>query len=373
MKPISVTVQVVTPATLDVSAPDSYDVVLSNAIDKLEVTAATDASGKATFTNVVPGTYSITASGTNLGFLLAGSVANKSLVTDGEVIEVTVAAAKTSTLVFKEIYYTGSKTPSGGSYFRDQFYEIYNNSEVTVYADGLCIGHLIPINATANMPTWDRADPDDYVYFYQIFRVPGSGNQYPVKPGESIIIAQMAQNHKTETLNPDSPVDLSSSEFEAYTPDGSSWIDNPSVINMPCVSNSVSAAPWQWLAPVFGPAVAIFFPDASTNFDDFTVQVGSSTKGKQVPVKQILDVFEAVQNEANTQLKRVPTVLDAGSVYASGTYVGEGFSRKILSTTEDGRNVYQDTNNSTNDFEKQTTPAIRRYDAKIPSWNTWAK
>ncbi|MDR0582207.1 MAG: DUF4876 domain-containing protein [Prevotellaceae bacterium] len=45
-------------------------------------------------------------------------------------------------------------------------------------------------------------------------------------------------------------------------------------------------------------------------------------------------------------------------------------ARKIKET-KDGRNIYQDTNNTTNDFEVQDTPAIRRNGANKPSWNTW--
>jgi hypothetical protein len=371
---ISVSVQVKAPASLEIAAPASYDVVLVNYNDQQELKAATDASGKAIFSDVIPGIYTVTATATvveqGFSYILSGSETNVSLIEDGKSLDVSVEVAKSGTLVIKEIYYTGSKTPSGASYFRDQFYEIYNNSEQVVYADKLCIGHLIPLNPTATMPVWDRADPDDFLYYYYVFQLPGNGTEYPVQPGESFIIAQMAVNHKQEIWNPNSPVDLSSAEFEAYTPDGSAWVDSKA-INMPLVSNTVTAAPWQWLAPVGGPAIAIFFPDASVVFDDYTVRVGSTAKGKHIPVSIILDAVEAVDNAANVQLKRIPSVLDAGSVYASGTYAGESFSRKVKETKEDGRKIYQDTNNSSNDFEKQTTPAIRRNDAKIPSWNTW--
>lgn len=372
---ISVNIKVVTPSDLEIAAPESYDVVLVNFNDKQESKGTTDANGNVTITNVVPGIYTVTASAKvidqGFSYICSGSVANASLVDDGVNIVVDASVAKSGTLVFKEIYYTGSRTPSNLTFFRDQFYELYNNSEDIVYADKLCIGHLIPLNATATMPQWDRTNPDGYIYFQNIFQIPGSGTDYPVKPGESIIIAQMAANVKLENWNPNSPVNLISAEFEAYTPDGAAWVDNRA-INMPIVSNVVSSAPWQWLTPVSGPALAIFYPDETIDFDDYTVRVGSTAKGKHIPVTMILDAVEAVASQADVQLKRVPAVLDAGAVYASGTYVGEGFSRKIERTREDGTNVYQDTNNSTNDFETQTTPALRRYNAKIPSWNTWA-
>jgi hypothetical protein len=375
VKKISVSVQVKVPNDIDISVPSLYDVVLINYNDNLEIKGTTDANGKALFTDVIPGIYTVTATATvveqGFSYILSGSETNISLITNNESIDINVTVAKSGTLVFKEIYFTGSKTSSGANYFRDQFYEIYNNSEQTVYADGLCIGHLIPLNPTASMPVWDLSNPDDYIYYYYIFQLPGNGTEYPVKPGESFIITQMAVNHKLDIWNPNSPVNLTSAEFEAYTPDGSVWVDSRA-IDMPLVSNTTSAAPWQWLAPVSGPAIAIFFPDETIRFDEYTVRVGNAAKGKHIPVSIILDAVEAVDNAANVQLKRMPSILDAGSVYASGTYVGESFSRKVKETKEDGRKIYQDTNNSTNDFEKQTAPVIRRDGVKIPSWNTWA-
>ena len=53
-----------------------------------------------------------------------------------------------SPLIFKEIYYCGSRPEKGGVYFRDQFYEIYNNSADILYLDGIYFANLTPGTAS---------------------------------------------------------------------------------------------------------------------------------------------------------------------------------------------------------------------------------
>jgi hypothetical protein len=370
IKEIAVSVQITTPE--GVTAPASYTVEFINYNDNSKTEKTAGADGKVT-ASILPGIYTISVSAEVLeqGFsiIYSGSLVNENIVTDGASYTITVQVATSGTLVFKEIYYAGSRTPSNVTYFRDQFYELYNNSESVIYADGLCIGTLLPLQATANLPTWDIADADKYVFFGAIWQLPGTGTSYPVNPGESIIISQWATNHKVETLNPSSPVDLSSSEFEAYIPTSAILTDEPA-FNMEWVFNSSNVTP-QWLTTVFGPAFAIFYPDETIDFSIFTTQVGSTAKGKEIPVSFILDAVETVNDETRIQLKRIPTVLDAGAITVGATYNTKSVSRKIKETKADGRIIYQDINNTTSDFEVQDTPVIRRNNAKKPAWNTW--
>jgi hypothetical protein len=370
VKEIAVSVQITTPAGVT-TLPESYKVEFINYNDNSKVEKTAGADGKVT-ASILPGIYTISVSAETLeqGFsiIYSGSLVNENIIADGATYTIEVQAAKSGTLVFKEIYYTGSRTPSDATYFRDQFYEIYNNSETVIYADGLCIGTLLPLQATANLPTWDIADADKYVFFGAIWQLPGSGTDYPVNPGESVIVAQWATNHQVAALNPSSPVNLSSAEFEAYIPTSAILTDEPAR-NMEWVFNSSNVTP-QWLTTVFGPAFAIFYPDETIDFSTFTTQVGSSAKGKEIPVSLILDAVETVNDATRIQLKRIPTVLDAGAITVEAIYNSKSVARKIKET-KDGRNIYQDTNNSTNDFEVKETPIIRRDGAKKPSWNTW--
>lgn len=85
----------------------------------------------------------------------------------------------------------------------------------------------------------------------------------------------------------------------------------------------------------------------------------------------MIDAVQTVSDETGMNVLGLPKVLDAGAIWCSGQYVGESIARKIKETRPDGTKVYQDSNNTTNDFEVKKDPQVRRYDAKVPSWNTW--
>ncbi len=104
-------------------------------------------------------------------------------------------------LVFKEIYYTGSRTPGNGTYFSDQFYEIYNNSDEVIYADSLCIANTGGASGqTATGRTWGFRPDQQFVYLQNVWMIPGNGHQHPIQPGESIVIAQDGIDHQNDPL-----------------------------------------------------------------------------------------------------------------------------------------------------------------------------
>jgi len=370
VKPLSTIVKV----NLNIGSapvPGTMNVKLINYGERYEVNTTMDASGKVTVGNIIPGIYTITISAetSQNGFTYnySGNAVNIDLVTDNKEVTITVGASKSGALVMKELYYCGSKTPTGGSYFRDQFYEIYNNSEDVVNVKGLCIAILNPLTATANLPVWPGADAANYVYASTIWQVPTTGN-YPLNPGESIIIAQMADDHKKSNLNPNSPVNLLSAEFETFVNATSLINDNPA-INM-VIAFWPSPTP-QWLTTVFGGAFVIYFPSQPIDPVNYVSPVGSTSKNYKIQIEEVVDAVELVGNPNQVQLKRMPAVLDAGAATVGETYVSKSVARKIKTTLPDGRNIYFDTNNSSDDFEVKDPPVIRRYNAKAPSWNTW--
>ena len=370
---ISATVKINLSVQAGDPTPSSYQVKLNNFAEGFEVIKNAGQDGTITVDSLIPGIYTVTVSSevASSGFTynFNGNLVNTIVVKNGSELVVPVSASKSGSIVMKEIYYCGSKTPSGGSYFRDQYYELYNNGDQVQYLDGLCIGNLNPLTATANMPVWGGDHPENYIYFLTIWQVPGTGTTYPLAPGESVIIAQMADNHKIATLNPACPVNLLSAEFETFVNSTSLIKDNPAV-NMK-MAFWPSPTP-QWLVTVFGGAYAIFYPKETIDPAKFVTPVGSTTKAYKIPIDQVVDAVELVNDATKMSLKRIPAVLDAGANFVSGTYTGQSLCRKIKTTLPNGRIIYKDSNNSTEDFEVQNTPVIRRNGSKIPSWNTWA-
>lgn len=358
----------------DAPVPSSLDVKLINYAERYELEATMSADGTISVENIIPGIYTVMVgaevNADGFSYHYSGSLVNVDIISNNKSLDVKVVASKSGALLFKEVYYCGSRTPSNGSYFRDQFYEIYNNSEVVQNVRNLAIAILHPLTATANRPIWPGDLADNYVFGTTIWQVPDD-RDYPVNPGESIIIAQMADNHQREGLNPNSPVNLISAEFETLVNTTAIILDNPA-INMK-MAFWERATP-QWLTTVFGGHFVIYFPQIEVdinNAEEVVSPVGLTSKHFKIPIADVVDAIELVGNENQMQLKRMPSVLDAGAVTVGATYVAKSVARKIKETTEDGRIILMDTNNSTNDFEVMDPPMIRRYGISAPSWNTW--
>ena len=375
----------------EIPTPASYRVKMNNYAENIEIIKEVAAGDVIKIDDVIPGIYTVSISGAStvgdFRYVFNGNLSNEVIIKDGTQFNLEMAAAKSGNIIFKEIYYSGSKNSQKGStYFRDQYYELYNNSNQVQYLDGLCIGNLIPVNATSNKYTWDRPDADKYVYFESIWQIPfdrenPDNKLYPLQPGESVILAQMAVDHTGEKFNPDSPVDLSGAEFEFYLKTTANTFDSDA-LNMVAAFWKKSASTAQWMPTINGPAVAIFYPDeqmAALMYDPNYEQLYSSTwvignktsNGKDVPIDCIIDAVELMLNETKITQKRMPAILDAGAAWTGGTYNAKSVGRKVMDVVN-GRAVYQDTNNSLEDFQIYDNPVPRRDGAITPLWNTWA-
>jgi hypothetical protein len=268
-------------------------------------------------------------------------------------------------LVFKEIYYTGSKTPTNGSYYSDQFHEIYNNSDQVIYLDGLCIGVLEPSGSSAS--AWVNGDGsimDLLPVTFHTLMWPGTGQTYPLAPRTSIVFAQDAIDHKTDPAgNPNSPVNLANAQWEVYVQAPGKDTDTPGVPNLTIVYTT-STTMFDWLSSVFGAAVIIFRLPTGTDYQtfannpaNFKTKPGSSSTTQYLMVDKswVIDAVEEVQTDPTKQFKRLPTSLDAGKVFCSGTYVSKSIRRKVDKIIN-GKVVYKDTNNSSVDFLSEQTP-----------------
>ncbi|MDY4019970.1 MAG: DUF4876 domain-containing protein [Prevotella sp.] len=134
------------------------------------------------------------------------------------------------TLVISEIFFTGTTTPEGKQYSDDQYLKIGNNSNETLYLDGYAFAETAFLSV-------DKQDytPDimaDTTTIGAIYLFPGNGHDYPIEPGEEVLVAVNAINHKE--VNPKS-FDLSKANFEFYDESENPNFqdsDNPDVTNM---------------------------------------------------------------------------------------------------------------------------------------------
>lgn len=369
---VTVKVKVAYPETYSIAVASATEVKLTNKSTGAAITAITNTTGIATFNEIIPGTYDIAVTKTltaTESFQLTGISQPISLnasknetdisSTMNNELTLKLTGSAAGSLLIKEVYYTGSKTPGGGNYFSDQFVEIYNNSTEVIYLDQLCIADLYGNSGliNPNNPTTPFGTDQNNAYASNVWRIPGTGKEHPLNPGASIVIAQDGVNHKEATLNPASPVDLSKADWETYNerPDNRD-ADAPAVPNL---EKLYFTGGFDWLLTVFGPGIVIFRTDDFSKLEKATV-TGGTTEYIKVPNTLIIDAFEALKDAGSGSYKRVPVALDAGFVFATSTYTGESFRRKTT-TTINGRRVLQDTNNSGNDFEKLSTPTPKGF------------
>ncbi|WP_158563182.1 DUF4876 domain-containing protein [Chitinophaga silvatica] len=372
---VNYNVKVSYPASYTSTVAVGVKVTLKNSVTNTTSVATTNAEGVATFNGILPGNYQVIASkdltaeealsltGYSTAVYLNASALNHVIQIDAAPLDLVLNGSKVGGLVFKEVYYACSRTPGGTNYLIDQFYEIYNNSTEVVYADSLCIAdvHGSPGNSASSKPTGFQSDVNN-VYVRNIWMVPGNGKSHPIEPGKSIIIAQTAINHKTDPAGNPNSVDLGTgiADFEVYVNAAASKdVDNPDVPNM--IQIYAPNAGFYWQTYVFGASMIIFKHADPASLPLFTEPgTTSSTQLAQVPNANVIDAVEFLASATVGDKKRIPVSLDAGFGYAGGTYTGESMVRKSKATGTNGRLIYQDTNNTTDDFKVVATPTPKK-------------
>lgn len=408
IKPVPFTVNIKYDASKYPSVADkgvaNVTVILKNAATEDQIIGKTNADGDLILDAVLPGTYSIQAElqlkqseyeqqigeETSYEIVHFGGFDEKVTVnanTSSKLVRIT--SGNLGDLVIKQYYYAGSDNKLGAN-FRDQFIEIHNNSDQTIYADGLYLVFLEgninnnPTTYTLSNGQYDwsktagsgSAANTDYVYSNIFIKIPGSGSQYPILPGKSIVIAQTAINHKMpfDDINgtgvaiqePDRTVDLSHADFETYMGD---------------YNTSIGKKPFAWdIQNIMVPDMLVSYWSIASN--DLILNVNSmlglgilratdaevaswqkvaapkapaGTLFLQIPKNYIIDGIDITDKEQKVP-KDFPADIDASRTFivntlgqAEGTFSGLSVIRKTKEIIN-GRVVLQDTNNSANDF-----------------------
>lgn len=132
--------------------------------------------------------------------------------------------------IIEEVFFTGTLQSSGNTYNGDDYIKIHNNTDHTLYADGLSI---VETKLTTTQKLELTPDiMDEAMTVHAIYTIPGSGKDYPVQPGESLLICDTGIDHRI--ANPNS-FDLSNADFEWYDVSSSPShldIDGPNVPNL---------------------------------------------------------------------------------------------------------------------------------------------
>lgn len=310
-----------------------------------------DVSGHAVL-NVSPGRYTLLLSALYPeGFSVSASQSEfLALSAETTIFSFTLDLALSGGIIFRQIYYAGSKTLDGANYSKDQFLELYNNTDQVYYLDSLCVGTLAPANSTVSNNPWMGLDT--LGLFQMTWMIPGKGTDYPLAPGESVVLAFNAVDH---TARATSGLDLSRAHFGFYDEELPNHEKHPDV---PALKRIFAGQGTAYTMSVHSPAPVIFRPVMGvarwlTDVERWqNYQPGSTSGLKYTHIHRswILDGVECVQNPANA-LKRQPASVDAGFTWLrQGQNKGNAVVRKVKEILPSGRIIYSDTNNSTGDF-----------------------
>lgn len=236
-----------------------------------------------------------------------------------------VGIVTVNALMINEIYYAGGDYSK--FYFYDQFVELYNSSQDTLFLDG-CI-------LTRNFPS-DRETIEeiDYVRAIYAFQFPGvsvSGSEHPIYPGQLVVVAADAVDHSAYA----NAVDLSGADWEFFNPLGSDY-------DVPGIPNVVSVHPesgTDFMINLSHNAV-VFSTGEGFGYESYTNSSGYERIRITLPLYSVIDGVEYATNSDAT--KELTVRVDAG-------FAGLGCTKYSLQSTE-RREIGMDVNNSTFDF-----------------------
>jgi hypothetical protein len=345
-------------------------------------TDTADAGGLAVFERLLPGDYNVSV----IRILTAAEVAalgsgnedvnafggGSTLKVEAPGADTTVAAVagRRGTLVISEVF-DGRPLVNGAIYGYAGYIELYNNSDTTIYLDGKLIalgpGYLRDArNAVFNPISCEDAAPyqldPDGLWSRYIWRIPGSGRDYPLAPGvAAVLLATDAVDHTR--IDPRLP-DLSRADFEFI---GSTDADNPAVPNLLNVGTKEFIS-------LFGHGLIVGIPGIYYIAD--TVDLSSVPTARlpntaelslRIPRAKVLDVFASAltpAQEANQGLPLCPQWINPVFDRQPGGFLEEiivnTVVRRVFTALPDGRVVLLRTKATANDFvvAPRATPGV---------------
>lgn len=378
----SITVQIVAPQGQSVNM-DGMNVIFSDASSGLTYEAVADASGKATarvaYGSYIASTESKIALSGGKTAIYNGSTERIKVTPDNSVVSdfnLNLNYSQTSQIIIKEFYYTGCINPKTGKNYtlKDTYFSLYNNSGDVAYLDSLCVGVVFPFNAPLNGGLSDWVKPgtselrDSIPTASMSWMFNGTGKSIAIQPGEEVIVCLNAINHIPICST---SIDLSNPNYYAMydaanTPAQSAPV--PGVKTLECFWKTGTSR--AFVVSISSPALYIYTMGGKSKeqFILDTKAVNPNSPGNRnndvllIDKNLIVDGVECLISSSQT--KRLRPEIDNGSVIIKeGGGAGKSVHRKIdaeATAAAGGRIVYQDTNNSSNDFEVRDIPTLKK-------------
>lgn len=356
--------------TLDISSLEGAQVTFTDVRNQDAKSFTLNAEGVANAT-LNPGTYNISIDKTvqneqGEDVMVSLRMENVALTQSGQSVEGKVSSLPASALgkdfIFSEVFFNG-ETNSGRMMHPDQYIVLFNPTNETLYADGVCVAVTMHISWWDKKPWYDQYYGNGQVPIGGFITIPGSGTDVPVAPGEKLVIAFTAINH-SEIVNGeiayDHAVDLSGADYEIYYGPEASDVDNPDVPNVLISENGDSYGfffqPRGYVSPLIfrlengtQEAVDAFIAANASKFTQTTDEGDVETQIWCVNTSDILDGIQTSDVPQDVKTRVIPEVVDRGKFLVNGCHRQELCIRKTIKVGD--RIFYQDTNDSSEDME----------------------
>lgn len=420
-KTYNVGVKLVYPNGSDYTSIQGVEVKMKNTVNNSEYSATTNADGEATF-EVTVGVYDVVATDRRQlvgeSIVFNGSRTGVTVTKDwdklGSTLNIMLQESKLSQIIIKELYFGGcQKNDGSGSYSRDPYAILYNNSDQPATLTNLCFATTIPYNSGGTNKDYNT----DGKLFYEAQGWMPAGTAYwtfgdapVIEPYKQIVVSFGSANDNTVTYT--NSVDLSKPEYyvcydiekfplASYHPQPSENIPTSHYLTAYKFPGATSTG---WTFSVSSPVFFIFATADSYTPASFAADASklnlygnmTSQVRMKIPEEWIVDGMEVFSASSANNQKRLISSIDNGyvtitnyqgytayrNVDKAATEAIEGNAGKIVysyaygtldvSGTTDPSGIdaeasikagatiiYLDTNNSSNDFHQRKQASLK--------------
>ena len=338
--------------------------------------AQTDAAGTATFTNVIPDIYNVSASWSITSdqymeatgetvqhgtYVLSGALANQVLIDDATRLTLSTNCARKQSVLISKVYYAGCKDNNNKNYLAGRFVELYNNSDEAVDVAGM----YLCLMESGSTPAYIISTQTDFIYIKQVFQFPNEGHHI-LQPGEHILVTNSAVDH---TENAAADYDEHDADFECKSNANNAPANNPATPAMKLIWTAFATIPNMNLVQGGPCGIALIETDEDPAQWEPVYADGKSSGTLQLktPAKYVVDGVDILKYRSDgtvdVSTKRFYDYIDAGytNINAVNGYNGEVVYRVVESWTDDGRALLKDTNYSLDDWACTTGINIGEY------------
>ncbi len=320
------------------------------------------------------GSYTVTANGTVLlttgEEIEAGGTTTLDLTQDTQNVNLTLGIKIFSEdFIIEEVFFTGVQTLEGKNYNSGKYFKLTNNTGKTLNTGGLLIMKS-ELNPSSNYILTPEIRTTDFAVSGVMMIPTNLGKD--VAPGDFVVIADMAANHNTANIP---AYDLSGADYEYPNLESTALgqVDNPAVPDAVVIYSSANFNMFLLHNRGFESYAIARFPEGETpetwltnyKYDyEYPNAAGGITKKSayKIPNTWILDGVNC-----SVEAKWTHNPLDAsvdsgwtgcGTIDSDPARYGKTVRRKVIGSMENGKKLYKDTNNSTEDFVKTSVSSF---------------